>query len=61
MESELELRTASHMFRYEQLSRDIDKLNNIDDLRTCCKSLLKLYLAQQEVLSLHFNVNGPTY
>lgn len=38
-------------FEYEKLSRDIDSISDIEDLRTLAKCYIKLYLKQQEVVS----------
>lgn len=38
-------------FEYEKLSRDIDSISEIEDLRTLAKCYIKLYLKQQEVVS----------
>jgi hypothetical protein len=38
------------MFHFEQMSRDIDKINDLDLIREIAKSHIKLYFKQQEVL-----------
>ena len=48
---EIILATPTRMFTFEQLSRDIDKINDIDVLRDMAKSHIKLYLKQQEVVA----------
>ena len=48
---EIKLATPTRMFTFEQLSRDIDKINDIDVLRDMTKSHIKLYLKQQEVVA----------
>jgi|TARA_B100000902_G_C27211245_1_gene864464 hypothetical protein len=48
---EIKLATPTRMFTFEQLSRDIDKINDIDVLRDMAKSHIKLYLKQQEVVA----------
>ena len=48
---EIKLATPTRMFTFEQLSRDIDKINDIDTLREMAKSHIKLYLKQQEVVA----------
>jgi len=48
--SEISLRTPSKSFEYERLSRDIDKIEDIEELRTALKSYIKLYFKQQETL-----------
>jgi hypothetical protein len=47
---EIKLATPTRMFTFEQLSRDIDKINDVDTLREMAKSHIKLYLKQQEVV-----------
>ena len=47
---EIKLATPTRMFTFEQLSRDIDKINDVDILREMAKSHIKLYLKQQEVV-----------
>jgi len=48
---EIKLTTPTRMFTFEQLSRDIDKINDIEVLRDMTKSHIKLYLKQQEVVA----------
>ena len=48
---EIKLVTPTRMFTFEQLSRDIDKINDIEVLRDMTKSHIKLYLKQQEVVA----------
>ena len=48
---EIKLVTPTRMFTFEQLSRDIDKIDDIEVLRDMAKSHIKLYLKQQEVVS----------
>lgn len=48
---EIKLQTPTRMFHFEQLSRDIDKINDIDMIKEIAKAHVKLYLKQQEVLS----------
>lgn len=48
---EIKLVTPTRMFTFEQLSRDIDKINDVDTLREMAKSHIKLYLKQQEVVA----------
>lgn len=47
----LEFKTLNYKFRYENLSRDIDKIEDINDLRTLSKQFLSLYLLQLETLT----------
>ena len=48
---EIKLATPTRMFTFEQLSRDIDKINALEVLRDMTKSHIKLYLKQQEVVA----------
>jgi hypothetical protein len=48
---ELTLTTVSKMFEYEKISRELDTCTNIDLLRNICKSYVKLYMKQEEVIS----------
>ena len=48
---EIKLSTPTRMFTFEQLSRDIDKINDLEVLRDMTKSHIKLYLKQQEVVA----------
>lgn len=47
----LDLTTVSKMFEYEKISRQLDACTNIDLLRNICKSYIKLYMKQEEVIS----------
>lgn len=48
---DIKLNTPSKLFTYEQYSRDIDKIEDIEQLRNVAKSHVRLYLKQQEVLA----------
>jgi len=48
---EIKLQTPTRMFHFEQMSRDIDKINDLDMIKEIAKAHVKLYLKQQEVLS----------
>ncbi len=48
---DIKLNTPSKLFTYEQYSRDIDKIKDIEQLRNVAKSHVRLYLKQQEVLA----------
>ncbi len=48
---EIKLATPTRMFTFEQLSRDIDKIDDVGVLRDMAKSHIKLYLKQQEVVA----------
>lgn len=45
------LENISKLFEYEKLSRDIDSIDDLDNLRNYAKAYIKLYLSQQEVIS----------
>lgn len=47
----IDLETMSKLFEFEKLSRDIDSISDIDELRNYAKSYIKLYFKQQEVVS----------
>jgi len=47
----IELENLSKNFEYFKYSSEIDKIENVDDLRNVAKSYYKLYLKQQEVIS----------
>lgn len=49
--NKISLDDINKMFEYEKLSRDIDSIDDIETLRNCAKSYIKLYLKQQEVVS----------
>ena len=48
---DVKLENISKLFEYEKISRDIDNIEDIDDLKQIAKLYVKLYLKQQEVLS----------
>ena len=47
---EITLDTPSKAFAFEKAARDIDKIKDLDVLRTIAKAYVKLYMKQQEVL-----------
>ncbi len=49
---EMKLETVSKMFEFEKISRELDTCTNIDLLRNICKCYVKLYMKQQETLTL---------
>lgn len=51
----IKLNSVSKLFEYEKLSRDIDICQNINDIKDICKSYVKLYMKQQETLTLMQN------
>lgn len=44
------LDNLSKNFEYVKFSMEIDSIDNIEDLKNICKSYMKLYLKQQEVI-----------
>lgn len=48
----IELKNLSKTFEYFKYASEIDNIENVDDLRNIAKSYYKLYLKQQEVISL---------
>ena len=49
--SNITLSNMNKLFEYEKLSRDIDSIDDINDLKVIAKSYIKLYLKQQEVIA----------
>lgn len=49
--NDIELSNLSKSFEYVKFSKEIDSIENIDDLRNLVKCYFKLYLKQQEVVS----------
>jgi len=49
--TEIELNTPSKSFQFEKLSREIDKIDDLQVLREMAKCHIKLYLKQQEVVA----------
>lgn len=47
----ISLENMSKLFEYEKISRDIDSITDIEDIKSIAKLYVKLYLKQQEVLS----------
>lgn len=47
----IELENLSKSFEYFKYASEIDKIDNLEELRSIAKSYFKLYLKQQEVLS----------
>ena len=45
------LTNPSKMFEYEKMAREVDACNDIEELRLSLKSMVKLFLKQQEVTS----------
>lgn len=46
----VKLENVNKLFEYEKFSRDIDSIDDINNLRDIAKCYFKLYLRQQEVL-----------
>jgi hypothetical protein len=49
--NDIELENMNKLFEYEKISRDIDSIDDIDQLRNFAKCYVKLYYKQQEVVS----------
>ena len=48
----IELDNLSKIFEYEKISRELESCTNIDLLKNICRCYVKLYLKQQETLTL---------
>jgi|TARA_B100000902_G_scaffold121100_1_gene121316 hypothetical protein len=48
---DITLDSMSKLFTYEKLARDIDNLDDVEELRNLAKSFCKLYYKQQEVVT----------
>lgn len=56
----VQLESISNAFEYEKISRSIDNISDIETLRIIAKNAVKLYIAQQELLSqnpLHHSIS----
>ena len=49
--SNITLNSVNKLFEYEKISREIDTCDDIKLLKNIAKSHIKLYLAQQEIIS----------
>lgn len=49
--SEITLDSVAKNFEYEKNARNIDSISDVQTLRNIAKSMHKLYLKQQEVIS----------
>lgn len=49
--SDINLESFSKNFEYEKLSREIDSIENLEQLKDLTKSFVKLYFKQQEVVA----------
>jgi hypothetical protein len=45
------LESINKLFEYEEITRDIDSIDDIEIIKNFAKSYVKLYLKQQEVVS----------
>ena len=45
------LTNTAKLFQYQVQAREIDKCDNIEELRNSLKSVLKLFMKQQEVVA----------
>jgi hypothetical protein len=48
---DIRLEGTSKLFLYEKLSREMESITNLSQLRQMARCFLKLYLKQQEVLA----------
>ena len=48
----ISLSSTSRLFEYEKLSREIEKAGDMEQLKTMLRCYVKLYLKQQETLSI---------
>lgn len=46
----LKLENLSKIFQFETVSRDIDTISSVEDLKMLAKYFLKMYYKQQELL-----------
>ena len=49
--NEISLENMNKMFEFEKISRDIDSISDINQIKTLAKCYVKLYLKQQEIVS----------
>lgn len=54
--SKIKFDSISKSFEFEKLSRDIDSICDINELRNIAKSYVKLYFYQQEVITKIGNI-----
>lgn len=47
----INLENVNKMFEYEKLSREIDTIDDVNELRNIAKAYVRLYLKQQEVVA----------
>lgn len=48
---DIELKNITKIFEYERMSRELDKCDNIEEMREKSKYVIKLYLATMEAYS----------
>ena len=48
--NQIDLESISKLFEYEKYSRQIDEIDDLEQLRDFAKCYIKLYLKQQEVV-----------
>jgi hypothetical protein len=49
--NDIELSNLSKSFEYAKFSSEIEKINDVDELKTLLRCYFKLYLKQQEVVA----------
>jgi hypothetical protein len=49
---DLKLETVSKNFEFEKISRELDSCTNLDLMKNICKCYVKLYMKQQETISV---------
>ena len=49
---DIELRNTSQQFEYEKMSREIDQCNDVEELQTMCKFLIKIEMKTRENYSI---------
>ena len=55
--NEIELENLSKNFEYFKYSSEIDRIDDVEQLKNIAKCYYKLYLKQQEVIS-NFSIKG---
>lgn len=49
---DLKLETVSKNFEFEKISRELDSCTSLDLMKNICKCYVKLYMKQQETISV---------
>jgi len=49
---EITLSTTSRQFHYETISRQLEECNDVKELKEICRAWIKLYMKQQETLTM---------